>query len=345
MAIKSYKKGAIISFLLIGGLIAGLLGDNSRIPNALGSGEMPKTSSEELLVDKIFMFEAPNDSKQFDNQVLQAKYNYRVLVEIVTPHDCQINVTIIDPDLDVYQVFRTDVNISQDDEWFDFPFGTVIGGNYTFIFSVIAELNLNIYIKISYDPENDKVLYDILSPHEITNLKLYHLTKFYDQMVIEHQVFLRTDYYYKFYIGRVSSIGGESPLESEIRADYDIDNPEGKPYKIYDNKTLENVGYVIHFNFATAVEGVYTIRITIYCTVDVVNIAYAIVEDYEKSSGNDGNSTVPDPEPTNTTKPVNYFYVPIQWTIVFGISGAIIVGLTIIIGVSRRKRDSVSLKQ
>lgn len=71
------------------------------------------------------------------------------------------------------------------------------------IFSVIAELNLNILIKISYDPEYDKCLYDIISSHDKVNLKLYHVTKFYHQMVIEHQVFLRSDFYHKFYIGRV----------------------------------------------------------------------------------------------------------------------------------------------
>lgn len=223
-------------------------------------------------------------------------------------------------------------------------------GNYTFIFSVIAELNLNILIKISYDPEYDKILYDILSPHDIANLRLYHVTKFYDQTVIEHQVFLKTDYYHKFFIGRVSSIGGESPLESEVSTDYDIDDPEGIPYRIYDNKTLENVGYVLLFNFATAVEGVYTIRIEIHCKVEVVNIAYAIVEDYEKSTVNDGNSTIPDPDPgdpnpTNATKPLNYYYVPIEWTIGFGIFAGLIVGLMIILGSIRRKRESVSLKQ
>lgn len=332
---------------MIGGLIVGLLGDNSRIPNGLESGEMPKTSSEEIFVDKVFTFLAPNDSKRFDNQILQADYNYMVLVEIVTPHSCRINVTIIDPDLDVYKIFQTDVNISQDDKWFDFPFGTAIGGNYTFIFSVIAEDNLNLLIKIYYDPEDDKCLYNIMSSHDIANLKLYRVAKFYHQTVIEHHVSLRSDYYHKFYIGRVSSIGGDSPPEKEVSADYNIDDPDGIEFKIYRNKTLEDVGYVIHFNFATAVEGVYTIKIVIYCKVDVVNIAYAIVEDYKKSTENEGNSTVPDPgdpDPNNGTIPLNFYYVPVEWTIGFIVFAGVIVGFLIVIGSTHKKRKSVSLK-
>ncbi len=345
MAIKRYKKCAIVGFLLMGGLIVGLLGDTSRISNALGSEEMPKTSSEQILVDKIFMFEAPNDTRRFDNLVLEAHYNYRVLVEIVTPHECIINVTIIDPDLDVYQVYRLVKNISQDDGWLDFPFGTVMSGNYTFIFSVAAELRLNVYIKISYDPENDKCLYNIFSPSEIDKLELYRLNKFYNQTVIEYHVELKSDYYYKFYIGRLSPIGGESPVENEVTADYDLDNPDGKPYLIYRNEMLASVGYVRIFNFATAVEGVYTIRIKIHCKVDVVNIGLAVVEDYEKTTGNDGNSTVPDPDPTNSTIPEGYYYVPIQWTAIFGICAGIIVAVVVVFASLRKRRDSVSLKQ
>ena len=350
MAIKAYKKMALISFLLIGGFFVGPLLDNSRIPYAVGSNGAPKTSGVELLVDKIFLFEAPNDTRRFDNQTLEANYNYRVLVEIVTPHDCQINVTIIDPVLDVYHVFRTDVNISQDDKWFDFPFGTVLSGNYTFIFSVKAELNLNILIQISYDPEYDKCLYDIMSPDDIAKLKLYNVTKFYNRSVIEHQVSLKTDYYYKFYVGRVSSIGGVSPSESDVRADYDIDDPVDKPYKIYANKTLANVGFVVRFDFATAVEGNYTITIAIHCAVEAVNVAYSIVEDYQKSTVNDGNTTIPDPtnttdpEPTNTTIPSSYFYVPMEWTIAFGAGSGVILAILVVVLAVKKRKDSVSLQ-
>ena len=95
-----------------------------------------RTSSEEKLVDKVFTFLAPSDTLRFDDFYLLKSINYYILLEIVTPHDCEINVTIIDPVLDIYEVFQTEVNISQDDDWFEIPFGTAIEGNYSFIMSV-----------------------------------------------------------------------------------------------------------------------------------------------------------------------------------------------------------------
>ena len=82
----------------------------------------------------MFTFLAPSDVQQFDDLYLYAGINYYVLVEIVTPHNCEINVTVIDPDSDIYQIFKTEVNVSQGDQWFEIPFGTALSGNYTFIF-------------------------------------------------------------------------------------------------------------------------------------------------------------------------------------------------------------------
>jgi hypothetical protein len=300
--------------------------------------DAPKASSEELLVDKVFTFLAPNDIQQFDDLFLYEELNYYVLVEIVTPHDCEINVTVVDPNSDIYQIFKTEVNISQGDQWFEIPFGTALSGNYTFIFSVIAELNLNVYVKISFDSE-DKCLYDIMSPEYIANLKLYQVNKFYDGTEVEHNIMLKTDVSYKFHIGRVSAIGGE-PISREVGVNYDLTDPDGIEFTIYANQTMKNVGEVLHFNFGTAVGGVYTVKIRIYCKVDVVNVAYAIAEDYSISTGING--TEPDPEPTNGTIQ-GYFYVPIEWTLGFVVSAGLIVGALIVIGSVRRKRSSVSL--
>ena len=162
--------------MVVSGLTIGLL-TNKYLFNFNGNENIeitltdaPNASSEELLVDKVFTFLAPNDIQQFDDLCLYEELNYYVLVEIVTPHNCEINVTVVDPDSDIYQIFKTEVNVSQGDQWFEIPFGTAVSGNYTFIFSVIAELNLNLYVKISYDRE-DKCLYDIMYPEYIANLE------------------------------------------------------------------------------------------------------------------------------------------------------------------------------
>ena len=334
----------LFAFLVVSGLTIGLLSNKYRnIFNSNENGELiltdaPNASSEELLVDKVFTFLAPNDIQQFDDLYLYEELNYYVLVEIVTPHNCEINVTVVDPDSDIYQIFKTDVNISQDDQWFEIPFGTAIDGNYTFIFSVIAELNLNLYVKISFDRE-DKCLYDIMSPEYIANLELYQVNKFFSGSVVEHNVMLKTDVSYRFYIGRVSAIGGEL-ISREVEVYYYLTDPDDIEFTIYANQTMKSVGEVLHFNFGTAVGGVYTVKIKIYCKVDVVNIAYAIAEDYSISTGING--TEPDPDPTNGTIQ-GYFYVPIGWTLGFVVSAGLVVGALIVIGSVRRKKSSVSL--
>ncbi len=301
--------------------------------------DAPNASSEDLLVDKVFTFLAPNDIQQFDDLYLYEELNYYVLIEIVTPHNCEINVTVVDPDSDIYEIFKTEINISQGDQWFEVPFGTAISGNYTFLISVIAELNLNLYFKIFFDRE-DKCLYDIMSPEYIAKLKLYQVNKFYDGTEVEHSIMLKTDVSYKFHIGRVSAIGGE-PISREVEVYYYLTDPDDIEFTIYANQTMKSVGEVLHFNFGTAIGGVYTVKIKIYCKVDVVNVAYAIAEDYSISTGING--TEPDPEPTNGTIQ-GYFYIPIEWTLGFVLSAGLVVGALVVMGSVRKKKSSVSLR-
>ncbi len=345
MAIKTRQKAIVVTFVLLSGLTVGILTLNfrfkpetERIVNIRPVGA-PNTSSEEALVDKVFTFLAPDDTIQFNDLYLLENLNYFVLLEIVTPHNCEINVSIIDPELDTYDIFRTEVNVSQGDQWFEVPFGTAISGNYTFIFSVITTQNLNVYIKIHFDKEN-KCLYDIIAPEYLNNLELYHVNKFTDGTMLEHNLMLKTDISYKFYLGRVSAIGG-GQIDGEVGVDYDLSDPQDIEFIIYQNKTAESVGSILHFNFGTAVAGIYTVRIRIYCRVDVVNIAYAIAEDHSISTVNNG--TIPDPVPTNGTTS-GIFYMPTEWTIGFGIFVGGVLGLLVVIGSVRRKRNSVNLR-
>ena len=345
MAIKTRQTAIVITFFFISGLTVGLLTLNSRIgveteqlTNIRPVG-LPNISSGEMLVDKVFTFLAPEDTKIFNDLYLQENLNYYVLLEIVTPHNCEINVSIIDPELDTYDIFQTEVNVSQGDQWFEVPFGTAISGNYTFIFSVITALNLNVYIKIHFDRE-DKCLYDIMATEYLNNMELYRVNKFFDGTMIEHNVMLKTDVSYKFYIGRVSAIGG-SLIDGELRVDYDLTDPQDVEFIIYRNKTAESVGSVLHFNFGTAIGGIYTVEITIFCRVDVVNVAYAIAEDHSISTIKNG--TTPDP-PLNNGTTSGIFYMPMEWTIGFGICAGGILGLLVVIGSVRRKRNSVSLR-
>jgi len=132
MVINSHRirKPLVVISLITGLAIFGVLSTYPRpVLSVTSQSDSPKASSEQDLVDKVFTFLAPNDTLWFEDLYLLEKVNYYMLLEIVTPHDCEINVTIVDPVLDIYQVFNTEVNISQDDDWFEIPFGTAIAGN------------------------------------------------------------------------------------------------------------------------------------------------------------------------------------------------------------------------
>lgn len=137
-----------------------------------------------------------------------------------------------------------------------------------------------------------------MAPDSINNMELYRVNKFSDGTMIEHNIMLKTDVSYKFYLGRVSAIGG-SPIDGEVRVNYELTDPQDIEFIIYQNKTVESVGAALHFNFGTAIGGVYTVKIKIYCRVDVVNVAYAIAEDHSISTVNNG--TTPDPGSSNST--------------------------------------------
>ncbi|MFX0075088.1 MAG: hypothetical protein ACFE96_06580 [Candidatus Hermodarchaeota archaeon] len=345
MAIKARRNVIILTCFIILGITLGVIPIDSRFKedftqlSNINTSSIPKVSSEEVLVDKVFTFLAPYDTLQFNDLYLLENLNYFVLLEIVTPHNCEINVSIIDPESDVYDIFRTEVNISQGDQWYEIPFGTSIPGNYTFIFSVIALLNLNLYLKIHFNRE-DKCLYDIMAPEFINNMKLYRVNKFSDGTFVEHNVLLKTDVSYKFYLGRVSAIGGK-PVEREVGVDYDLTDPQYVGFVIYRNRTVGSVGSILQFNFGTAIGGIYTVEIRIFCQVDVVNVAYAIAEDHSISTV--VNGTTPEPVPTNGTTS-GVFYMPMEWTIGFGIAVGSVLGILVVIGSVRRKRNSVSLR-
>jgi hypothetical protein len=345
MAIKKIKK-RFTSLLLISGIIcAGVLINYPRGERFEEKIETVLSTSadcdENVLIDKVVIFYAPFYTIQYEDLALMAEYNYMTLIEIVTPHNCIINLTIIDPENGHYEVFKTYTNISQDDGWFEIPFGTALSGNYSFSFSVSSELNLNVHIKIE---KNIKCFYDILSFSEINRLELYHVTKFYDGKKVTYNLNLKTDYSYRFTISRMSAIGGEVPLDYEVTTYYNIIDPNGVFYQIYANKTLKNIGQVLTFDFGTSTIGVHSVEIEIHCKVEYVNIGYVVFEDYKIGEVDNETKCDPDLPPINpnATRP-ELPVISSQFTTGLSIFGVVVVGVFAFVG-ARRKRKG-SLKQ
>jgi len=255
-------------------------------------------------------------------------------VEVVTPHNCSINVTLWDPEGMQYDLFSGNMHYSpQAGRSFEFPFGTALSGNYTFLFYVDVPSNLNIHIKLE---QGVKCLYNIMSGQAINNLVLYRVMRFSNEMNIEHNIQFKTDVSYKFFIGRVSAI---SVLENnEVRMDYDISDPNSINFEIYFNNSMVMIGDANQFNFGTEMEGVYTIQIKIYCEVNYANIAYSITEDYEISDVIDGNDT----DPTNQTL-TGYFTLPPEWTMGLVIFAGVLIGILVMLINIRKRRNTMYL--
>ena len=338
MDIKVVRKASLI--LLISFFLS-----TFSIVNTVDSTNIVKSqdnlsTSDAVLPDKVYTFLAPSDMLTFEDVPLQRYYKYYIWAEIVTPHNCSLTITLWDPDGMQFDIFENDLFYDPDHgRYYEIPFGTALEGNYTIEFSVISTENLNLYLRIERGP---KCLYDIIPWEEIGDMELYKVTRFSNGMSISHNVTFKTDYMYKFYIGRVSAI---SFTENNVhRLDYLIYDPEEIEYEIYFNESLSPINEVNKFMFGTATEGLYTITLSIYSEVDYSNIVYAIIEHHKISHVVDPNQTGEEP-PTNTTVRTNWFSFPKEWTAgILIVGGIIIVGMIIII-IRSKERNFVNFKE
>jgi hypothetical protein len=251
------------------------------------------------LVDKVYTVMAPNDTLRFEHQLLVAEYQYEILVKIVTPHQCELNLTITDPLTRAFEVLSGILQQEPSTQsYYSIPFGISTSGNYTFKFASRSTLNYNLYIRIT---QETKCLFDKLSPFDFGNLKFYRVLTFDDAIHLEHVIELETDVSYDFFLGRVSAIAADR--NNSVVVDYSLTDPYGVPFMIAQNRSLPGIAELEHVSFGTALNGIYVFKVTIYCAVEWVNIAYAVIKDYSisgvvnpnGSQGGDNNSSSLDP--------------------------------------------------
>jgi len=311
---------------------------NTQISSEIEENEVKISGTD--LPDKVYTFLAPKTDLIFDDLFLKKHYKYYIYVELVTPHNCTLTITLIDPDGKQYDIFENNLFIDPEDldkgRYFETPFGTAIEGDYTLKFSVSTLENLNLYIRIEKGP---KSLYDKIPMEEQESIVLYHVTRFYSGMSIAHNITLKTDYMYKFYFGRVSPI---SIMEnSHVDISFSITDSEAVVFTIYSNETLTPINNVNISKFGTAIDGVYQEKITIQSGVQYTNIGYAVIEHHRISDLVDPNETIiPDPDPVNNTVfQKNIFSMPQEWnTGILVFFGSILL-IVIVVVVKNRKKN------
>lgn len=243
--------------------------------------------SEDLeLPDKVFTLTAPSDYVTFD-LYLKGEYMYHIYIELVTPHNCSsMKITVWDTESRRFDIFESEMfHDPEFGRYFEIPFGATESGNHNITLTAESEDNFNLYIKIT---QGLKCLYDML---EIKDPILYKLRCFSDLTTYSRSIQLETDHMYTFCIARVSAIS-KKIINEEVRLDYTITDPEDNVFTIYDHDILANILEYNSFEFGTAMEGTYDIDITIYLSsVQYVNIALAVMEDYQISEISDVNET------------------------------------------------------
>ncbi|MCP6719387.1 MAG: hypothetical protein KJI71_04095 [Patescibacteria group bacterium] len=329
MAIKNRRKVIILILFTFSLFFFGSFNVLSK-PSIQKNYDPPKISGPDL-PDKVYLFQSPQDSLMLNDIVLEQYYVYYLYVEIVTPYNCSIKITLWDPESKQFNIFESDLLVEPEGaNYFEIPFGTALAGDYDIKVEVITPGNVNVYIKME---KGSKCLYDKIPMEEVDDIKLYQVTRFSNEMNINHSVLFTTDYMYKFYVGRVSPI---SVMENnEVRLDFIIKDPNGIIYPIFLNATLAEIDDIERFKFGTAIGGLYTFDVIIYSSVGYVNIGYSIIQLYQISVGPEINQT----KPTNSSTVINrYFTMPIGWTIgILGFFGTISVIIAVILYKQKNK--------
>ncbi|NVM34514.1 MAG: hypothetical protein HWN81_02890 [Candidatus Lokiarchaeota archaeon] len=341
MDIRKGKFQVLLIVILLGSIITPIssIGFDSEIDG------LQISSNESIIIDKVYNFTLDKPYQFFNNNLyLDEYYNYYISVCVVTPHSCDLNISLWDPEGDQYELSYI-TNMIQDDPR-EIPYGTALAGNYSMLFTALLSTNLNIHVTVE---KGEKCLYDKVPYFDQDEIIYYNVTKFYNGSSLKHNLTLKSDWYYQFYFGRVSAIS--ITLNNTVHAKHYIIDSQGIPFIIYTNRSIAGPHDVTSYWFGTAVSGQYNVSLTIHCNVSVVNIMYAILEKEKLSDRINPNDPepLPDPIPDNTTIPDNNTtagvetFIPEEWTIGIIIFTGIFVGVPIILVVIRKKKNATGI--
>jgi hypothetical protein len=288
--------------------------------------------------DKVYAFLAPSDVLTFKDMCFEEHYTYFIWVEIITPHNCTLTITLWDPEGKQFDLFESDLYLEPEGkDYHEIPFGCALSGNYTIEFATISGDNLNLYIRIE---KWVKCLYDKILSEELQDMILYDVVCFYDGMKLSPSIEFKTDYLYRFYFGRVSAIS--ATVSNFVSLNFSLIDPGAIEYGIYANEALAPIVDVNRIMFGTATEGQYTLDIEIKSDVVYTNIGYAIIELHKISHVIDPNQT----DPTNSTSsPTNIFRMPIEWTVGLLAFFGVIITVIIIIVVKSKNKNVARFKE
>jgi hypothetical protein len=268
----------------------------------------PKNASwEEFLPDKVYALQAPADTLEFRDLYLEEDYLYLIYIEIVTPHNVScVEIRITDPDDNVFKVFKARMVYEEPfTRWWEIPFGTVMKGNYTIHFDITTEENFNLLVNVQKSVHS---LYDQLDAEDIQGLVFYKTNVFKKDQYIEHQVDLKSDHLYHFYVGRLNAVSED--LNPAVRIDLSLVNPDGIEYFIFQNKRIADLdgkmANYTEFSFGTSTAGDFRLQLKVKHELAQVNLGYSVADlgplTDEMNVNKTGELTVPEDDMNNESR-------------------------------------------
>ena len=242
------------------------------------------TSSEEVIWDSTHMVFSPNDQVFLQDLFFEEDWMYVFYFEVVTPHQCEVNMTVTDPEGYQYKIFQGTIDQQQK----EIQFGMVIEGAYNITLDVSTEFTLNLHLRIErtvsfmdlFDQDNDILAFNSFRFSENEPLR-------------EVPILLEPNSSYVFTIALVSPLINILPILNTF-----IDDPAENEFIIYQDQALNE--FYLAFQFQTINYGVHKLQVLIDIVETSLNLIVVVMLD---------NS---DPPINNEPPPRSTLYMPLE---------------------------------
>jgi len=242
------------------------------------------TSSEEVIWDSTHIVFSPNDQVFLQDLFFEEDWMYDFYLEVVTPHQCEVNMTVTDPEGYQYIIFQGTIDQQQK----EIQFGMVIEGAYNITLEVSTEFTLNLHLRIErtvsfidlFDQDNDILAFNSFRFSENEPLR-------------EVPILLEPNSSYTFIIALVSPLINILPVLNTF-----IDDPAENHFIIYQDQALNE--FYLTFQFQTINYGNHKLQVLIDIVEICLNLIVIVMLD---------NSDLPinnDPPPRST------LYMPLE---------------------------------
>lgn len=245
-------------------------------------------SSEEVIWDSTHTVFSPNDHVFLSDLFFEEDWIYDFYLEVITPHQCEINISLTDPEGYQYEIFQGMV----DQELKEIQLGMVIEGDYNLTLEVSTEFTLNLHLRI----ERTVSLMDLVDQdNDILNFNSFRFSE--NEPLRELPILLDPNSSYTFKFAIVSPLINILPVLNTF-----IDDPAENHFIIYQDLILNE--FFFTFSFQTINYGIHKLQVVINVLGACLNLIVVAMLD---------NS---DPPIINDPPPQSTLYMPIEIQVV-----------------------------